>query len=77
MEDTRGVGMWIAGQELLLGQIKGVEELSAIIDGVSADEIHRVAREYLRPELSYTTIVGPQTALATMTGEPPRQEAIA
>jgi predicted Zn-dependent peptidase len=77
MEDTRGVGMWIAGQELLLGHIKGVEELSAIIDAVSAQEIQRVAREYLRPELSYTTVVGPQTALATMTGEPPRAKAIA
>jgi predicted Zn-dependent peptidase len=68
MEDTRGVGMWIAGQELLLGEIKGVEELSAIIDAVTADDIQRVAREYLRPELSYTTVVGPHTALATLTG---------
>jgi predicted Zn-dependent peptidase len=68
MEDTRGVGMWIAGQELLLGEIKGVEERSAIIDAVTADDIQRVAREYLRPELSYTTVVGPHTALATLTG---------
>ncbi len=67
MEDTRGVGMWIAGQELLLGHIRWVEELSAIIDGVSAEDIQRVAGTYLRLELSYTTVVGPQTALATMT----------
>lgn len=69
MEDTRGVGMWIAGQELLLGQILGVEELSAIIDSVTPEDIQRVAQAYLRLELSYTTVVGPQTALATMTGE--------
>ncbi len=76
MEDTRGVGMWIAGQELLLGRIHSVEELSAIIDGVSADDIQRVAQTYLRQELSYTTVVGPQTALATMI-EPAPAAAIA
>ncbi len=67
MEDTRGVGMWIAGQELLLGQIRSIEELSAIIDSIATDDIQRVAAAYLRPELAYTTVVGPQTALATMT----------
>lgn len=71
MEDTRGVGMWIAGQELLLGQIRSVEELSAIIDAVTPEDIQRVAATYLRPELSFTTVVGPQTALATMTEQPP------
>ena len=66
MEDTRGVGMWIAGQELLLGEIRSLEELAAIIDGITPADIQRVASAYLRPELSYTTVVGPQTALATM-----------
>ncbi len=65
-EDTRSVGMWIAGQELLLGHIRSPEELAAIIDSVTSADIHRVATTYLRPELSYTTVVGPQTALATM-----------
>ena len=67
MEDTRGVGMWIAGQELLIGHIRSLEELAAIIDSVTVEDIQRVANTYLRPELSYSTVVGPQTALATMT----------
>src|SRR5919204_97355 len=65
MEDTGGVCRWIAGQELLLGHIRSVEEIAAIIDSITAEEIHRVAQTYLRPELAYTTVVGPQTALAT------------
>jgi predicted Zn-dependent peptidase len=69
MEDTRGVGMWIAGQELLIGRIRTIEELGAIVDGITAADIQRVAQTYLRPELSYTTVVGPQTALAAM-GQP-------
>ena len=66
MEDTGGVCRWVAGQELLLGHIRSVEEIAAIVDAVTADDIHRVAQTYLRPELAYTTVVGPQTALATM-----------
>jgi predicted Zn-dependent peptidase len=70
MEDSGGVCRWIAGQELLLGRIRSVEEISAIVDGITADEIQRVAQAYLRPELAYTTVVGPQTALATMSEQP-------
>lgn len=76
MEDSGGVCRWIAGQELLLGQIRSVEEVSAIIDSITAEDIQRVAREYLRPELAYTTVVGPHTALATMI-EPAPAAAIA
>ncbi len=71
MEDTRGVAMWIAGQELILGRIRSVEELAAIYDAVSAEEIQRVAVNYLRPELAYTTVVGPHTAIGAMTAPLP------
>ena len=64
-------------QELLLGHIRSVEEIAVIIDSITADDIQRMAQTYLRPELSYTTVVGPQTALATMTEPVPAAAAIA
>lgn len=66
MEDTRGVAMWVGGQELLLGRIRSVDELSAIIDSISAADIQRVASTYMRPENAYTTVVGPHIALKAM-----------
>src|SRR5947207_1225548 len=53
LEHSRGVSSWLAGQELFLDRIRSVEELVAIIDGISADDIQRVAQGYLQPDLAY------------------------
>jgi len=66
LEDTRGVSGWLAGQELFLGRVRSVEEVSAIIDGVTPADMQRVAREYLRPELSYLAAIGPRASLAAI-----------
>jgi predicted Zn-dependent peptidase len=66
LEDTRGVSNWLAGQELFLDRIRSVEEVCAIIDGVSAEDIQRAARQYLRPELAYIASVGPRAAIANV-----------
>jgi predicted Zn-dependent peptidase len=66
LEDTRGVSGWLAGQELFLGRVRSVEEVCAIIDGVTTADIQRVAREYLRPELAYLAAIGPRASLATI-----------
>jgi len=66
LEDTRGVSGWLAGQELFLGRVRSVEEVSAIIDGVTPADIQRVAREYLRPELAYLAAIGPRASLAAI-----------
>ena len=66
LEDTRGVSGWLAGQELFLGRIRSVEEVCEIIDGVTAEDIQRVAREYLRPELAYVAAIGPRNALGAI-----------
>ena len=66
LEHSRGVSSWLAGQELFLGRIRSVEELTAIIDGISADDIQRVARTYLRPELAYLAAVGPRATVSEL-----------
>src|SRR6267142_3013258 len=66
LEDSRGVSNWLAGQELFLDRVRSVEEVSAIIDSISAADVQRVARQYLRPELAYVAAVGPRAAVATV-----------
>jgi predicted Zn-dependent peptidase len=66
LEHSRGVSSWLAGQELFLDRIRSVEELIAIIDGISAADIQRVARQYLRPELAYLAAVGPRATVSEL-----------
>jgi predicted Zn-dependent peptidase len=77
LEDTRGVSGWLAGQELFLGRIHSVEEVCEIIDGVTAEDIQRVAREYLRPELAYVAAIGPRSALTAIAPPAAAQMAVA
>lgn len=64
LEDSRGVSNWLAGQQLFLGRVRTVEEVCAIIDGITAEDVQRVARTYLRPETVYIAAVGPRAAIA-------------
>jgi predicted Zn-dependent peptidase len=66
LEDSRGVSNWLAGQELFLGRVKSVQEVCDIIDSISAADVQRVARQYMRPELSYIAAVGPRAAIASV-----------
>ncbi len=66
LEDSRGVSNWLAGQELFLGRVRTVDEVCAIIDSISAADVQRVARQYLKPELSYIAAVGPRAAIASV-----------
>lgn len=66
LEDSRGVSNWLAGQELFLGRVRTVEEVCAIIDSITAEDVQRVARIYLRPEAAYVAAVGPRAAIATV-----------
>ena len=64
MEDSRGVSNWLAGQELFLDRVRSVEEVCAIIDSISAEDVQRVARKYLTPDRAYIAAVGPRAAIA-------------
>lgn len=66
LEDSRGVSNWLASQELFLDRVRTVDEVCAIIDSISAEDVQRVARQYLRPELAYIAAVGPRAAIANV-----------
>jgi predicted Zn-dependent peptidase len=59
MEDTRAVSDWLGGQELLTGEIRTVDETSALIDAVTPDDLRRVAQQIIVPEQLNLAVVGP------------------
>jgi len=59
MEDTRNVAGWIGGQELLLGNIRTVDEVISILDAVTASDLQRVARELFLTNKLCLALVGP------------------
>lgn len=58
LETTNGVAFWLTYQELLLGQIRTIDEELAFVDEVTADDIKRVAGEIMRGPLQMS-VIGP------------------
>jgi len=58
LETTNGVAFWLTYQELLLGEIKTIDEELALVDRVSAADIRRVAIQLLREPVQMA-VVGP------------------
>ncbi len=58
LETTNGVAFWLTYQELLLGEIKTIDEEVALVDAVSVADIRRVACEILRGPLQMA-VIGP------------------
>jgi len=59
MEDTRSVAVWNGGQALLEDCIRTVDEITSIIDAITAQDLARVAGEVLTTEKLNLAIVGP------------------
>jgi len=59
MEDTRAVSGWLGGQELLLGEVRSVDQAVAEMEAVTLEDLQRLARELLRPEQMRLAVVGP------------------
>jgi predicted Zn-dependent peptidase len=66
MEDTRAVASWLGGQELLRKEILTVDDVVRIIDGVSADNLQRVARDVFQRDRMSMAIVGPARSTARL-----------
>jgi predicted Zn-dependent peptidase len=60
LETTNGVAFWLTYQELLLGEIRSIEDELRLVDQVTAADIRRVANSVLRAPLQMA-VIGPFT----------------
>jgi predicted Zn-dependent peptidase len=60
LETTNGVAFWLTYQELLIGQIRTIEEELDLVDAVTAPDIRRVAEAVIRLPLQMA-VIGPFT----------------
>jgi predicted Zn-dependent peptidase len=60
LETTNGVAFWLTYQELLLGEIRSIEDELRLVDEVTASDIRRVANSVLREPLQMA-VIGPFT----------------
>jgi predicted Zn-dependent peptidase len=58
LETTNGVAFWLTYQELLMGQIRTIEEEVKLVDAVSAADVRRVAEAVFREPLQMA-VIGP------------------
>ena len=68
MEDSSSVARWMGAQELLNGSILTVDEVLSIVDGVTAADLKRVARDIFVSEQLSLAVVGPMSADTDLTG---------
>jgi predicted Zn-dependent peptidase len=59
LEESSAVAAWLGTGESLLPRILTVEEVVERLESVTADDLLRVARAYLRPELARIVLLGP------------------
>jgi predicted Zn-dependent peptidase len=59
MEDSRAVAGWTGTQEILMQKIQTVDEVIAIVDAITGDELQKIAAELLVGEKLYLAAVGP------------------
>lgn len=59
MEDSYNVAGWLGGQEVLTKRILTTEEVTAIIDAITAEELEQLAREMIDGKNLRLSVVGP------------------
>jgi len=59
LEDSRSVAGWLGGQELLLNEVRTPEEVVALMEAVTEQDLRRVARQLLVTDQLYLALVGP------------------
>jgi predicted Zn-dependent peptidase len=62
MEDSGAVAGWIGTGETLLPRILTVEEVIERLESVTTDDLLRVARRFLAPQLARLAVLGPFTS---------------
>jgi predicted Zn-dependent peptidase len=59
MEETGAVAAWLGTGESLLPRILTVDEVIERLEALTADDLLRVARAYVRPDLARLAVLGP------------------
>ena len=59
MEDTRSVSGWLGGQEMLNGEIKTPDEVVALVEAVTIEDMRRVAKKVFDEDQLTMALVGP------------------
>jgi len=59
MEDSRNVAGWMGGQEILTGRILSVDQVTSILDAITAEELGKLAQELLVASKLRLAVVGP------------------
>ena len=59
MEDSRSVAAWLGAQEILLNEIRTVDEVLARVDAITPEDVQRVARDVLVGDKLNLAVVGP------------------
>ncbi|MBN1862044.1 MAG: insulinase family protein [Dehalococcoidales bacterium] len=61
MEDSRSVAGWLGGQEILTERILTTDQIIAIIDAITTEELKELARELIADSKLHLAVVGPVT----------------
>ena len=59
MEDSHNVAGWLGGQETLTKRVLTTEEVTAIIDAITVEELEQLARELIEGKSLRLAVVGP------------------
>jgi predicted Zn-dependent peptidase len=59
MEDSRSVAGWMGGQEILTGEILTVDDVVAIVEAITAEELQKMAEGLLVGDKLRLAVVGP------------------
>jgi len=58
-EDTRSMASWVGVQELLSKEVRTIDDVVRIIDGITAEEMQKVAADIFDPARLHLAVVGP------------------
>jgi predicted Zn-dependent peptidase len=59
LEDSRAVTGWMGGQEILTGEVLTIDQVIAMIDAITGEELQTLAGELLDDEIPRLAVVGP------------------
>ncbi len=68
MEDTRSVSGWMGSQESLLGEVLDIDDVVSRVEGVTPEDVRRVANELIVADKLNMAVVGPNRGGSRLRG---------